>query len=81
MINIFKPRQNLIKARGKKTQEEIAALVGVKQQTYSHWECGRVTPSIEKILTLERVLGVTKEHLFSDIFNSANELKVSGGND
>lgn len=62
-------RTALIKARGKRTQSEIAALCGVEQQTYSHWERGRSRPSIEKMLILERVLGVPKEELFSDIFN------------
>jgi len=70
----MKERATLIKARGKRTQSEIAALCGVEQQTYSHWERGRAKPSIEKMLLLERVLGVPKEELFSDIFNSFNEL-------
>ncbi len=67
-------RAALIAARGKRTQSEIAALCGVEQQTYSHWERGRTRPSIEKMLLLEKVLGVPKEELFSDIFNSLNEL-------
>lgn len=67
-------RKKLIAARGKRTQSEIAALCGVEQQTYSHWERGRSTPSIKKMLILERVLGVPKEELFFDIFNSSSEL-------
>lgn len=73
------PRKNLINARGKKTQEEVAALLGVKQQTYSHWECGRATPSAAKMLVLEHILGVPKEELFSDIFNSPDELNLPTG--
>lgn len=71
-------RTALIKARGERTQSEIASLCGVEQQTYSHWERGRSRPSIEKMLILERVLGVPKEELFSDIFNSLNELTQTG---
>ena len=49
-------RDNLIKARGNRTQSEIANLCGVEQQTYSHWERGRSKPSIEKMLLLEKIL-------------------------
>lgn len=74
----FKERARLIAARGKKTQAEVAALCGVEQQTYSHWERGRTRPSIEKMLVLEKVLNVPNEELFSDIFNSFGELSKAG---
>lgn len=70
-------RKKLVAARGKRTQSEVAALCGVEQQTYSHWERGRSTPSIRKMLVLEHVLGVPKEELFFDIFNSQRELGQS----
>ena len=63
-------RDTLVQARGKRTQTEMASLCGVEQQTYSHWERGRTKPSIEKMLLLEKLLGVPKEKLFFDIFNS-----------
>lgn len=66
-------RVALINARGKKTQEEMAEICGVKQQTYSHWETGRATPSIKMMVFLEKELSVPKEELFFDIFNSFNE--------
>lgn len=69
-------REKLISARGNRTQDEVANLCGVKQQTYSHWEMGRATPSIKKMLLIEQVLGVPKEQLFVDIFNSYNECGV-----
>lgn len=72
-------RDNLISARGNRTQEEIAQLCGVKQQTYSHWETGRATPSIRIMLALERLLKVPKEQLFADIFNSDNEYSKPTG--
>lgn len=74
MMEAFYERPVLIAARGTRTQAEVAVLCGVEQQTYSHWERGRTRPSIEKMLLLEKVLGVPKEELFSDIFNSYNEL-------
>lgn len=70
-------RVALVNARGKKTQEEIAILCGVKQQTYSHWETGRATPPIKKMIALEQILGVPKEELFFDVFNSSLELNAN----
>lgn len=66
-------RVNMIKARGKRPQREIAKMCEVAQQTYNHWELGRATPPAEKMVVLERVLGVPKEELFFDIFNSSDE--------
>jgi DNA-binding XRE family transcriptional regulator len=71
----LQPRIYLIQARGEHTQTEIAKEINVKQQTYSHWERGRSTPSLKKILLLEKVLNTPKEMLFFDVFNSANELE------
>jgi transcriptional regulator with XRE-family HTH domain len=59
----------LIQARGEHDQSVIASKCGVVQQTYSHWERGRTTPSIRKMIILEKVLGQPKELLFSDVFN------------
>jgi len=73
-MEVLHERSTLIAARGKRTQAEIAGLCGVEQQTYSHWERGRTRPSIEKMLLLEKVLGVPKEELFLDVFNSLYEL-------
>jgi transcriptional regulator with XRE-family HTH domain len=70
----MKKRYRLVEARGHRTQIEIARMCGVAQQTYSHWETGRQSPPIKKMLLLERVLGVPKEELFVDIFNSEIEL-------
>ena len=67
-------RHNLIKARGQRTQAEIAELCGVEQQTYSHWERGRSTPPIQRMLLLEKILSIPKETLFFDVFNSDCEL-------
>ncbi len=74
-------RKHLVEARGKRTQRDVAKLVGVEQQTYSHWERGRSTPSISKMLLLEKILEVPKEKLFFDVFNSPAELKASAQED
>ena len=74
MVKQLKHRKYLVKARGNRTQTEIAKMVGVEQQTYSHWERGRSTPSITKMLLLEKILDTPKEVLFFDVFNSQVEL-------
>jgi transcriptional regulator with XRE-family HTH domain len=63
-----KKRWALIKARGNRDQKEIANLCDVSQQTYSTWETGKSTPSIKKMLDLEKILNTPKEQLFSDVF-------------
>ncbi|MGD8399736.1 MAG: helix-turn-helix transcriptional regulator [Bacillota bacterium] len=69
----------LIQARGENHQSVIAAMCGVVQQTYSHWERGRTTPSVQRMIILEKVLGQPKELLFPDVFNeSPNQLHSNG---
>jgi transcriptional regulator with XRE-family HTH domain len=70
-------RLNLIKARGQESQRIIAKKCGVSQKAYSHWECGRATPPIKKMIILEKILKRPKEELFDDVFNSGNELNTS----
>lgn len=72
-VNKLEIRHALIEARGQRTQEEVALEVGVSQQTISHWENGRATPPIRKMIKLEKMLSTPKEILFPDVFNSINE--------
>jgi transcriptional regulator with XRE-family HTH domain len=53
-------------------QNKAAELMGVAQQTYSHWERGRTTPPARKMVELEKILGVPKEKLFPDVFGDGN---------
>ena len=74
-MQILEIRNRLVKVRkelGKK-QRDIAKLCGVEQQTYSHWERGRSTPSLQKIIILEKIFSVSKEELFFDVFDSGDE--------
>lgn len=70
-------RNELVAARKglSKKQADIAKLCGVEQQTYSHWERGRSTPSLQKMVLLEKIFGISKEELFFDVFNSDSEAK------
>lgn len=41
------------------TQEELASAVGVHALTISHFECGRVRPSLDTVVRLAAALGTT----------------------
>lgn len=64
MSNIFS--ENLKKSRlnsGMKV-DEIASSLGVSQQTYYNYESGNREPSIENIVVLAKLFGVTTDYLF-----------------
>lgn len=51
------------------TQQQIAVLLGVSQQTVSKHETAVITPSHFRLIReYERVLGVEAETLFPDVF-------------
>lgn len=47
----------------KKTQAEMASIVGVSQATYSCYERGTITPEITSVVKFAEVLGVTTDYL------------------
>lgn len=64
MSNIFS--ENLKKSRlnsGMKV-DEIASSLGVSQQTYYNYESGNREPSIENIVVLAKLFGVSADYLF-----------------
>jgi len=63
-------REELIKARGNKSQEEMAEIFGVRQQTYSSWETGRSKPLPLIMKQMEIYFSIPMEELFFDLFNS-----------
>jgi len=66
-------RSTLVESRGEISQTEMAEKFGVKQQTYSHWEVGRSTPSPKIMKAMELYFSIPMEELFPDVFNSINE--------
>lgn len=40
------------------TQASLAAMVGVTQKAVSHWEVGRVTPSLLNLMRVAQVLDI-----------------------
>ncbi len=53
-----------------KSRREIAAALGVSYSTYAHYESGLRRVSLEQILTLCKVYGVTAEELIRAQLNS-----------
>jgi transcriptional regulator with XRE-family HTH domain len=47
------------------TQENLATELGVKHQHVSRIEPGDATPSLETVLSLSRILGVTTDYLLT----------------
>ncbi|SFO18281.1 helix-turn-helix domain-containing protein [Proteiniclasticum ruminis] len=53
----------LLRKENKLTQEEIAAALNVTRQTISNWETDNVKPTIDKVIALSEVYGVSLDTL------------------
>jgi len=49
------------------TQAELAALIGVKQQQLSQWECDKVEPTLSNIVAILKSLHITLEDLVDEL--------------
>lgn len=52
---------------GTLSQHALAELVGVSQPLVSAWECGKVAPSIEDLVNIERVLTISPGELLIEV--------------
>lgn len=61
-----KPRSKLRQARKDKgfTQEQMAKMLGITRATYANYETGYRKPSLEKIIEIKRILGITDDKFF-----------------
>ena len=66
---IIKTRIKEYRAKHSMTQEELAALVGVRRETIVHLENGRYNPSLKLALDIAKVFHARVE----DIFEIAEE--------
>lgn len=57
--------------KNKMTQEQVARLLNVSRQNYSHYETGRNQPSIDSMMILSRIWQISIEELLSDESNSS----------
>ena len=62
-------RQLIIAYRGERTQEEMAKLYGVTQQTWSGWENGTYVPQLPLMKRLSDDIGRPMQDIFFDAFN------------
>ena len=63
-------REELIKYRGNRTQEEMGKLYGVKQQAWWAWENGVTKPNLATMKRIEIDSGTPMEVIFFDAFNN-----------
>jgi DNA-binding transcriptional regulator YdaS (Cro superfamily) len=54
-----------------KTQEGIARAIGVSQPAVGYWVNGAFQPSAKKAIQIERVTGIPRAAIRSDIFGNA----------
>ncbi len=67
-------KKNLLKLlRGEKTQNEMANIYGVSQQTWYSWEIGRTVPNNETMLKMEKDFAIPMEVIFFNSFNYKNK--------
>lgn len=67
-------KKNLLKLlRGEKTQNEMANIYGVSQQTWYSWEIGRTVPNNETMLKMEKDFAIPMEVIFFYSFNYKNK--------
>ena len=53
--------------RKEMSQDELAEQLGVSRQSISLWETGQTQPTIDNIIALTRLFGITSDELLSDI--------------
>lgn len=61
-------RSTLIEARGKRTQADVSAEIGISQKYLSKLELGQRTPSIKIAIKISSYYKKSVEYLFPDIF-------------
>lgn len=60
------------------TQEEVAARLHISRQTYSHYETGRIRPSINVLYQLAKYYGVSADDILKHIEPSLPEQESEG---
>ena len=63
-------RSKLIEARGKRTQTDISAEIGISQKYLSKLELGQRTPSLKIAIKIASYYNTSVEYLFPGIFLS-----------
>ena len=56
--------ENLIRLRGKKTQADVAELIGIGQSTYAMYETGKRVPSDDVKIKIAKLYKRTVQSIF-----------------
>lgn len=62
-MEILSNRLRMLRKQKKLSQQEIAEMIGVTRQAYSHYELGRRNPDYKQLVTLCDFYGVSLEYL------------------
>ena len=62
-MKIFAERMRLLRKEKKKTQTEMAELLGIKLRAYQYYESGTSYPEIPNLIKLADYFGVTTDYL------------------
>ncbi len=57
------PRLKLIRRQRKLTQVKMAMLLGLSRSTYTHYELGMRQPTIEQLVDMAAILGISLDYL------------------
>lgn len=73
----YRKRIELIRARGQRTQREIAKLLGVDFSLISKWENGRLNPSLYWMRKLAELYQMAIEKLFPEVWQKETALQMA----
>lgn len=63
---IFAEKITTLRKRNGWSQEDLAARLNISRQAVAKWEAAQSVPSLEKILQLSQIFGVTTDYLLKD---------------
>lgn len=75
MNDVFPKRLRRLRIERRKTQGDMAEVLNIQRTTYGEYERGKITPPIDKLETIARILDTTPQYLIGwDDTDNANRL-------
>ncbi len=62
-MEIFANRLKELRLEHGLTQQKIAELLGLRQQSYARYECGSGEPSLRTLVEIAKLFGVSTDYL------------------
>lgn len=75
MESVFSKRLKMLRLEKKKTQQELADVLGVRRSTYGEYERAKITPPYDKIERLAGYFGVSVDWLVGNTNFKTHEEK------